>query len=310
MIGREQSERVWQRHRVSNGAVPSIGVRTDVPFVGRANQRELLSSVMTMVANGRSAVVAVTGEAGSGKTRLVSEMLAGLPEPIGGRVRRHLCAVRREQRVGADRHGAVPADEPRSVGADRRCSARRAGRRAIEYYRFEADDPVLDLFVETVLHLMGHPSTFDSMAPAQGPRDPVLRRGRRVCADARSTARSCCGSTTCSGPTCWSIDLLGRITRSLVDRAVLVITAQRDDVDIDWPPATDHPITIRMPLDPLSRDEAHVLVEAMLGDDNNDALADQLYERSGGNPLFLTELADADRASIRTARHCRARCGR
>ena len=74
-----------------------------------------------------------------------------------------------------------------------------------------------------------------------------------------------------------------------------MITAQRDDVDIDWPPAADHPITIRMPLDPLSRDEAHVLIEAMLGDDNNPALADQLFERSGGNPLFLTELADDDR---------------
>ena len=93
------------------------------------------------------------------------------------------------------------------------------------------------------------------------------------------------------------IDLLGRITRSLVDRCVLVITAHRDDVDIDWPPASDHPITVRMPLDPLSRDEAHELVEAVLGDGHSAAFVDRLYERSGGNPLFLTELA----AMIRVA---------
>jgi len=71
VTGREQTERVWNvtgLHR----RLPTIGTRTDVPFVGRANQRELLASVMTMVANGRSAVVAVTGEAGSGKTRLVN----------------------------------------------------------------------------------------------------------------------------------------------------------------------------------------------------------------------------------------------
>ena len=162
--------------------------------------------------------------------------------------------------------------------------------KATEYYRFEADDPVLELFVETVLHLMGHPSTFDSMAPSRARETlfSVVVEGLRRRSE--------------HGPIIvwiddmqWAdklvIDLLGRITRSLVDRAVLVITAQRDDVDIDWPPAADLPITIRMPLDPLSRDEAHVLIEAMLGDDNNAALADQLYERSGGNPLFLTELA-------------------
>jgi hypothetical protein len=141
-----------------------------------------------------------------------------------------------------------------------------------------------------VLHLVGHPSTFDSMAPSRARETlfSVVVEGLRRRSE--------------HGPIVmwlddlqWAdrlvIDLLGRITRSLVDRAVLVVTAQRDDVDIGWPPSTDHPITIRMPLDPLSRDEAHVLVEAMLGDANTPALADQLYERSGGNPLFLTELA-------------------
>ena len=303
--------------------MPSIGVRTDVPFVGRANQRELLSSVMSMVANGRSAVVAVTGEAGSGKTRLVSEMLADLPEPVGRRVRRDLRAVRREQRVGTDRQRVVPADEPRPGGADRG-AARDESQKGIEYYRFDDDDPVLDLFVETVLHLMGHPSTFDSMAPSRARETlfSVVVEGLR--------RRSQHGPIVMwLDDLQWAdklvIDLLGRITRSLVDRAVLVITAQRDDVDIDWPPATDHPITIRMPLDPLSRDEAHVLVEAMLGDANNHVLADQLYERSGGNPLFLTELATmtsvdpdstdaaglaagADRVAARPAR-ARTTCG-
>ena len=103
--GREQTERVWHvtgLHR----RLPTIGTRTDVPFVGRANQRELLASVMSMVANGRSAVVAVTGEAGSGKTRLVSEMLQTVPQPIGGRVRRD--RARRTARTTCGRRSRRP----------------------------------------------------------------------------------------------------------------------------------------------------------------------------------------------------------
>jgi tetratricopeptide (TPR) repeat protein len=76
---------------------------------------------------------------------------------------------------------------------------------------------------------------------------------------------------------------------------VLVITAQRDDVEIDWPPAVDHPITVRMPLEPLERGEAGELVRAVFGRPAIEALIDQLYERSGGNPLFLTELAELAR---------------
>ncbi len=288
VAGREQTERVWNvtgLHR----RLPTIGTRTDVPFVGRANQRELLASVMTMVANGRSAVVAVTGEAGSGKTRLVSEMLQRFPSRSAV-VFAGACAPYGENNVWAPiasalfrRMGIDPSAPPSVI----RQVSRRKG---IEYYRFEADDPVLDLFVETVLHLLGHPSTLDSMAPARARETlfSVVVEGLRR----RSQ----------HGPIIvwlddlqWAdrlvIDLLGRITRSLVDRSVLVITAHRDDIDIDWPPASDHPITVRMPLDPLSREESHELVDAVLGDGHSAAFVDRLYERSGGNPLFLTELA-------------------
>jgi class 3 adenylate cyclase/tetratricopeptide (TPR) repeat protein len=288
VIGRERSERVWQVTGLER-RVPSIGVRTDVPFVGRFNQRELLSSVMSMVANGRSAVVAVTGEAGSGKTRLIGEMLQAFPSRSVV-VFAGICAPYGENNVWAPIASALfrkmNLDRSAPIGVLRQTSRERG----IEHYRFSPDDPVLDLFVETVLHLVGHPSTFDSMAPSRARETlfSVVVEGLRRRSE--------------HGPIVmwlddlqWAdrlvIDLLGRITRSLVDRAVLVVTAQRDDVDIGWPPSTDHPITIRMPLDPLSRDEAHVLVEAMLGDANTPALADQLYERSGGNPLFLTELA-------------------
>jgi tetratricopeptide (TPR) repeat protein len=45
-------------------------------------------------------------------------------------------------------------------------------------------------------------------------------------------------------------------------------------------------------LDPLTRDESTRLVGAMLGPLANAGFVDGLYERSGGNPLFLIELAE------------------
>ena len=177
VIGRERSERVWRVTGLER-RVPSIGVRTDVPFVGRINQRELLSSVMTMVANGRSAVVAVTGEAGSGKTRLVSEMLETFPSRSRRRVRRDLCALWREQRVGADRDRTVPTDEPRPGGADRGAPGdessegdrvlplrrRRPGARPVRRDGAAPDGAPVDVRLD---------------GPVAGPRDAVLggRRG-------------------------------------------------------------------------------------------------------------------------------------
>lgn len=292
--GREQTERVWRvlgRQR----RIPSIGTRTDIPFVGRSTQRELLASIMTMVAGGRSAVVAVSGEAGSGKTRLVNKALEDFPSR-SVTIYAGVCAPYGENNVWSpiatalyrrlDRSSAIPLDRLSEVLRER----------GVELYGFAPDDPMLGRFVESTLHLLGYPSELDRVPPAQA-RESLfahiiegLRRRTEV------------------GPVVlwlddlqWAdvliIELLQRIARSLADRPVLVITAQRDDADLEWPPAIDHPITVRMPLDPLERDEAARLVEAVVGSSVADTLVDQLFERSGGNPLFLTELAELAKAN-------------
>ena len=131
--GREQTERVWRvlgRQR----RIPSIGTRTDIPFVGRSTQRELLASIMTMVAGGRSAVVAVSGEAGSGKTRLVNEALEDFPSR-NVTIYAGVCAPYGENNVWSpiatalyrrlDRSSAVPLDRLNEVLRERRCRALR-----------------------------------------------------------------------------------------------------------------------------------------------------------------------------------------
>ena len=62
------------------------------------------------------------------------------------------------------------------------------------------------------------------------------------------------------------IDLLHRLARSVLDRPVMIVTAQRNDVDLDWPPGADVPLTVRMPLDPLEEWEAEELITSVLGE--------------------------------------------
>ncbi len=288
--GRKQPERVW-RVTGRRRRVPTIGARFhDVPFVGRSTQWELLASIMAMVANGRSAIVAVAGEAGAGKTRLVAEALDSFPSR-SVTVFSGACAPYGETNVWAPiatalfRRLELDQDAPPALMRE----VSRA--KGIELYQFEADDPVLDRFVEGVLHLLGHPSELDHVQPAQAREIlfSLIVEGLR--------------RRTRSGPVVlwiddlqWAdvliIELLHRVARSLIDRPLLIVTAQRDDADIDWPPANDHPVTVRMPLDPLTRDEALRLVGAVLGSSASAVFVDSLYERSGGNPLFLIELAE------------------
>lgn len=287
--GRDQTERIWQiTGRINRSFLaPS---RHDLPFVGRTSQRELFTSVLGLVADGQGAVITVTGEAGSGKTRLVNESLARFPgRPVA--VFSGACAPYGETNawapiasalfrlMGADR--STPVDVLRETVHDR----------GIELYGLGETDPRMHRFVEGAMHLLGHASDFDRVAPSQA-REIVMQ----VVVEGLHRRSEAGPVVVWIDDVQWAdpllLELLSRIARSLVDRPVLLVTAQRDDADNGWPPAIDHPVMINMPLDPLSRAESDELLDAVFVDDDpGDVVRTQLYERSGGNPLFLTQLA-------------------
>ena len=293
--GRVQTERVWRvvgRRRL----VPTIGPRFhDVPFVGRTSQWELLASIMAMVANGQSAIVSVIGEAGAGKTRLVSEALDSFPSRAVT-IFSGVCAPYGETNVWAPIATALFHRLELDQGAPLNLLRDVSRAKGVELYGFDANDPVLERFVDAVLHLLGYPSELDHVPPAQAREIlfSLIVEGLR--------------RRTKTGPVVlwiddlqWAdvliIELLHRVARSLVDRPLLIITAQRDEAELDWPPVSDHPITVRMPLDSLTRTDAGRLVGAVLGPATNDAFVDSLIERSGGNPLFLIELAELSKSN-------------
>ncbi len=286
--GRAQVERVWNvlgvQHRT--GASPQ---RYRTPFVGRVAQRELLQSAMSAVVDGRSAIVSVSGEAGVGKTRLVNEMLAQFPARAFA-LYSGVCAPYGDSNVWAPIATAFLGTfnlNPASGAAQLRSDLRD---RASTIYGLDATGSALDQFVEAAAHLLGLPSKLDGLGPVDA-REELFRfvvEGTRRRSKVEPVVMWI-DDLQWADPLL--VELLERLARSLVDRPFLLLTAQRDDAEIDWPPAIDHPITIRLPLDPLSPVEADDLLEALFVEPVTPAVGEQLYERSGGNPLFLTELA-------------------
>ncbi|MGA9279465.1 ATP-binding protein, partial [Ilumatobacter sp.] len=290
--GREQTEQVFQVTGRSQRLVRNRSPH-DRAFVGRISQRELFASVMGLVAGGRSAIVSVSGEAGSGKTRLVNESLAKFPNPdvvvFAG-----VCAPYGETNVWAPIASALF----KLIGADREVPSVRlrevVEESGLQLYGFDQTDARLQRFIEGAMHLFGHPSELDRVPPSQA-REIMMQ----VVVEGIHRRSQLVPIVVWIDDLQWAdpllLELLGRVSRSLADRPVLVVTAHRDNAEIDWPPAHDHPVTIRIPLSPLTREESDELVHLVLGDDARAELVDQLFERSGGNPLFLTQLAEVSR---------------
>ena len=78
------------------------------------------------------------------------------------------------------------------------------------------------------------------------------------------------------------------------DLPFLLVTAQRPDGDLAWPPPVERPLVLQVPLGPLHIEEATALVCGIFdnaGAEPTDRTVATLVDRGGGNPLFLVELA-------------------
>ena len=285
--GREQRELVWQVRGIEKPRA-DLRVRRDTPFVGRAAQRRDLVAAIDRAAAGESAVVAVVGEAGSGKTRLIAEVLDSIPDDT--MVLAGTCAPFGETNPWTPIATAMFGQIDLATSASAEHMRNLSVEKAISVYGFGGEDPLLGWLAEAALHIAGHPSSFDDMPLARA-RDTLFRL--IVEALRRRSAKS--PVILCIDDLQWAdnllIDVLHRICRSLADRPFLVVTAQRHDAEIDWPPVVDGVASLTLNLAPLAPAEAAELVTALTSAPIDAPFRSQLYERSGGNPLFLTELA-------------------
>jgi class 3 adenylate cyclase/tetratricopeptide (TPR) repeat protein len=288
--GRDQIETVWRAIGVDAPA-SSRRRRVEVPFVGRIVERTILDAVTRHVAAGRGAVVSLVGEPGIGKSRLVDEVIAeftSISDNVG--VFDGACAPYGEVNVWwplasaiASRFGiraGAPPDEIRSLALAKVSSIP----------GLHVESPDVRREIEVLLHVLGHPSELDDVDPV-GQRDAVV--------DAVVTMLR---RRTTVGPVVLWIDdlqwshaplrqLLTTIARSASDLPLLVVTAHRSGHDLEWPPAIERSFVLQLPLGPLDQHESSLLVGELVDKRSTPDLVQELYDRSGGNPLFLSELA-------------------
>ncbi|MEO6571298.1 MAG: adenylate/guanylate cyclase domain-containing protein, partial [Ilumatobacteraceae bacterium] len=290
--GRTQDTRVWEALEVVSSPTSRHWV-SDVPFVGRTTELSMLRSVASIVASERSAIVAVSGEAGIGKSRLVHEAVeAFVRDHPTTLVIEGSCAPYGESNVWWPVAGALLT----RLGFDRGGTPDEVRRRVTRRLRgvelFEAGSSKHTRMVELVLHLLGQPSGLDALGPI-ATRDAVF--AGMVAALQRRTVH---------GPVVvwvddvqWAapllLELLESVARQVVSSPVLIITTHRPDEQspLTWPPASDPALTLHLSLEALDDAESARLVGYASGRDLPPDVVERVSSRSGGNPLFLIELA-------------------
>ena len=288
--GREQPVSAW----LAVQAVAPPGAlrrrRRDVPMVGRDSELAVASAALDVVRQqDRALLLHATGENGVGKTRLLDEVIKQLSEEPGVAVLEGACVPYGEANVWFPLASALSnyldLEPGMPLEAIRAAAAARAE-------RFFGDDHPVDKerLVDVFTHLMGYPSPIDKLDAGV----------------ARSTIHHAVASVfearTHSGPFVLSIDdvhcadpilidLLEHLVTALARRPFVLLTAMRPGGEVQWPPRSERTSVVSLTLQPLDRACTYHLARGLLHErEVDDELLAALYDRSGGNPLFLIEL--------------------
>ncbi len=263
--------------------------RRDVGLVGRSSEMALASAALGVALRDRhSVIVTITGDSGVGKSRLVDELLEHLPDDVS--VLRGACVPYGESNAWWPIASALTSYldvDPAAALHELRATA---GERARQLGSHLGPDDV-DELVDAFTHLLGLPSPLDRLDPS-ALRSTVHRSVHQV-VSLRAHERP---FVLALSDMQWAdpavIDLLDHLATSLHRLPFALLTTLRPGTDVLWPPRHDRVTSAVVHLHPLTADETARLATALLAEEEpSEQLLAALFERSGGNPLFLEELA-------------------
>jgi predicted ATPase len=252
------------------------------PFVGRRAERDVIAAALARARDGHGQVVALVGEPGVGKSRLVREAVRSQAADGWGVLEAGAVSYGATTPylpiVGLLRSwcGSMPTDPPTAVGLKLTAQLRTL-------------DPVLDDARPPLLALVDAPvDDADWWA-----LDPPRRRRRTLDAVMRVLLRE-----SRERPILLVVEDLHWIdaeSQALLDELVDTLQGARLLLLVNYRPEYSHgwgskSMYSQIRIDPLETASAEQLLLAQLGDGVNlDPLKRHLLTRTGGNPLFLEE---------------------
>jgi len=264
--------------------------RRDVAIMGRSTELALaLASLDFSIGNSQAALLAVDGEGGVGKSRLVDELID---------------VVRMRQATMVLQGSAVPYGEANvwwplahalfdKLDLDPNAPPDAVHAVALENGRglfADADEPTLKQLTDAFQHLLGHPSKLDELEPA-ATREAITRAVTMVLERRLRDGPVLLSITDVHWADAVVLDLCEHLLIALARMPFMLVTTNRPDADLVWPPLSTRAAVVRLPLEPLGPIAAAQLCRAILGADADEDTIAKIYDRSGGNPLFLEELA-------------------
>jgi class 3 adenylate cyclase/tetratricopeptide (TPR) repeat protein len=286
--GREELVDAWIAEEVllPPGARPGRGV---TPLVGRDNELALLNhAVDTAVGRRRAQLLLVMADAGMGKTRLAEEaasvaecahsvtVLEGRCVPYGeanawwpvAEALRSTCGIGVDDDIATARERAML-----------RTSEGISGVSAVEVERVATG----------LLHVMGYETPLRSIEPTRA-REEIVRS---LVAFIEGWARQR-PVVVLFSDLHWAddrvLELGDVILERLANLPVILMCTGRHSLFERWQPRIGRHNQLVLNLDPLDREAAGALLDAMVETNLDDELREVLLDRSGGNPFFLEEL--------------------
>jgi adenylate cyclase len=258
------------------------------PLVGRSDELEQLLAAFQRMQRGRAQLVSLVGEAGTGKSRLIAEMLARLETEgrlDGIALRRAACSS-----LGEPTYGVFAALFREAYQLDASDSLDIARRKLVTGLRsLGTRDQEAEAVAPVLSYVLGiEDTTPPDVAPEQLWRQIALavrtvieqrleQQPLLIIVDDMHWADSA------------SVDLIRQVVDQLPDRPLMLLLSHRPDAP---PPLVARADQSIIRLAPLAPDDARALVVSLF-DSSLEGVAhlpDFVAERAGGNPFFVEEI--------------------
>jgi class 3 adenylate cyclase/tetratricopeptide (TPR) repeat protein len=295
--GREEPVEAWTAEEVVAlpGQRPKRGRAS---LIGREPEMALLRRMFDTALNRRRAqLVLLFGEAGVGKSRLAIELAAMAYEELGATVMKGPCLPYGEANVWwpcaeAVRHTCGVELDDSSADARRKVESTVARVTARD-----ENDAHVERISDGLLYLLGRFGERVDVDPVRARDEALWAIQAYLEALARDRPLVLVLSDLHWGDDV-VLELVDRLLAEMRALPFVLVATARPDLEERWTPAPGRHNVAVLHLDPLDTDATAALVQEHLGDQATPELVAELGDRSGGNPLFVEELAalirDAD----------------